>query len=48
MHVVKVISLRIKSESALGFSFGVRTQTEIKLWGAKGMCMLKLVSRGKI
>ena len=32
MGVVKVMSLLIKPESALGFVFGVRTQTETKIY----------------
>ena len=42
--MVKVTSLLIKPESALGFSFRVRAQTEMKIWCAKGMCMLEVVS----
>ena len=34
-------SLLIKSESALGFSFGVRAQTEMKIWCIKGTRILK-------
>ena len=30
--MVKVTSLLIEVESALGFSFGVRVQTEMKTW----------------
>lgn len=41
------MSLLIKSESAPGFYFGVRTQTEVKIWCAKGMCMLKVASSEK-
>ena len=44
MGVVKVMSLLIKPESVLGFVFGVRTQTEMKIWFVTGMCMLKVVS----
>ena len=44
MSVVKVTSLLIKPESALGFIFGVRAQTEMKTWCVTGMCMLKVVS----
>ena len=36
--------LLIKSESALRFSFGVRAQTEIKIWRIKGMCTVFLWS----
>ena len=42
--MVKVMSLLIKPESALGFVFGVRAQTEMKIWCTTGMCMLKVVS----
>ena len=35
--MVKVMSLLIKPESALGFSFGVRAQTEMKIWYVTGM-----------
>ena len=35
--MVKVLSLLIVAESALGFSFGVRAQTESKIWCVKGM-----------
>ena len=46
--MVKVTSLLIKAESALGFSFGVRAQTEMKIWCVKGMHLLKVVSSEKI
>ena len=46
--MVKVMSLLIEGESALGFSFGVRAQTEIKIWCVKGMHLLKIVSSEKI
>ena len=42
--MVKVMSLLIKPESALGFVFGVRAQTEMKIWYITGMCMLKVSS----
>ena len=42
--MVKVMSLLIKPESALGFVFGVRAQTEMKIWCIIGMCMLKVSS----
>ena len=42
--MVKVTSLLILPESALGFVFGVRAVTEMKIWCATGMCMLKVVS----
>ena len=42
--MVKVTSLLINPESALGFVFGVRAQTEMKIWCVTGMCMLKIVS----
>ena len=38
--MVKVTSLLIEAESAIGFSFGVRAQTEMKIWCVKGMYML--------
>ena len=45
--MVKGMSLLIKSEaSALGFSFGVRTQTEMNIRFVKGM--LKVVSKVKV
>ena len=40
--MVKVMSLLIKPESALGFVFGARAQTEMKIWCVTGMCMLKV------
>ena len=44
--MVKVMSLLIKSESALGFSFGVRAQAEREIWCVKCVCtcMLKVAS----
>ena len=45
--MVKVTSLLILPESALGFSFGVRAQTEMKIRCAKGMCVLIVVSSEK-
>ena len=47
MTLVKVTSLLIDTENALGFSFGVRAQTEMKIWCVKGMYKLKVVSREK-
>ena len=44
MGMVKVTSLLIEPETALRLIFGVRTQTERKIWHATGMCMLKVVS----
>ena len=40
--MVKVTSLHIEAESALGFSFGVRAQTEMKIRCVKGMHFLKV------
>ena len=47
--MVKVTSLliKVKAESALRFTFGVRAQAEMKIWCIKGMHSLKVVSRGK-
>ena len=45
--MVKVTSLLIEAESALRFVFGVRAQTEMKTWYAKGMHLLKVVSGEK-
>ena len=42
--MVKVMSLLIKPETALGFVFGVRVQTEMKIWCITSMCVLKVVS----
>ena len=42
--MVKVTNLLIKPESALGFIFRGRIQTEMKIWCVIGMCMLKVVS----
>ena len=42
--IIRVTSLLIKPESALGFSFD---QTEMKIWHVTGMCMLKVVSSEK-
>ena len=39
----RVTSLLIIAASALGFSFGVRARTEIKVWCVVGMHMLKVV-----
>ena len=44
--MVRVTSLLIIAASALGFSFGVRAQTEIKIWCVVGMHMLKVVNLG--
>ena len=41
--VVRVTSLLIIAASALGFSFGARAQTEMKIWCVVGMHMLKVV-----
>ena len=38
--MVKVTSLLIKPESAVGFVFGVRAQTEMKIWCVIGMCIV--------
>ena len=43
----KVTSLLIGAENALGFSFGVRAQTEMKIWCVKGLYKLKVVSQEK-
>ena len=40
----KVTSLLIKAESALGFSFGVRALTEVKIMCVRVMYMLEVVS----
>ena len=45
--MVKVTSLHIKAGRALGFSFGVKAQTEMKIWCVTGMCMLKIVQSEK-
>ena len=45
--MVKVTSLFIKVKSALGFSFRVRAQTEMKIRCIKGRHSLKVVSSGK-
>ena len=45
--MVKVASRLIEAESALGFSFGVRAQTELKIWCVKGMHLLKAVPSEK-
>ena len=42
--LVKVMSQLIKAESALGFSFGVRAWTEMKVWCSEGMHLPKVVS----
>ena len=42
--MVKVTSLFIEAESELGFSLGVRAQTEMKIWCVETMYMLKIVS----
>ena len=38
---------QVQPESALGFSFGVRAQTESKIWCVTGMYMGKVVSSEK-
>ena len=38
--MVKVTSLVIEAESAIGFSFGVRAQTEMKIWCVKTMHLI--------
>ena len=43
MFMFKLTSLHILAESALGFSFGVRAQTEMKIWCIKAG-VLKVVS----
>ena len=40
--MVRVTSLLIIAASALGFSFGVRARTEMKIWCVVGMDMLKV------
>ena len=45
--MVKVMSLPILPESALGFSFGVRVWTEMEIRCGKDMYRLKLVSSEK-
>ena len=45
--MVKVMSLLAKAGSGLGFSFGVRSWTEMEIWCVKGMYRLKLVSGKK-
>ena len=42
--MVKVGRLLIEAESVLRLSFGVRAQTEMKIWCIKGMFLLKVVS----
>ena len=44
MGVTKVTRLLIKPESSLRFVFGVRAQTEMKIWCVTGVCMLKVIS----
>ena len=39
-----MVKVLIKPESALGLSFGVRAQTEMKIWCITGMCILKVSS----
>ena len=41
--MVRVTSLLIIAASALGFSFGVRALTEMKIWCIVGINMLKVV-----
>ena len=45
--MVKVTSVLIKAGSEHRFSFGVRAWTQMEIWYAKGMYMLKVVSSGK-
>ena len=45
--MAKDTSLLIKAESAPGWSFGVRAQTEVKIWCVKDVHLLKLVSSEK-
>ena len=40
--MVKAMSVCIMAASALGFSFGVRARTEIKIWYVEGMHMLEI------
>lgn len=40
--MVKITSVYIVATSALGFSFGVRAQTEMKVWYIEDMYMLKV------
>ena len=40
--MVKVTSLHIEAENALGFSFGIRAQTEMKIRCVKGTHFLKV------
>ena len=47
MSVVKITSVVIRAGSEHRFSFGVRAWTEMEIWYAKGMYMLKVVSSGK-
>ena len=42
--MVKVTSVLIKAQSALGFSFTARAQTDMKIECVKGMHLLKVVS----
>ena len=39
--MIKVASVCIVAASELRFSFGVRSQTEMKIWYVEGMHMLK-------
>ena len=45
--MVKVTSLLIEAESALGFGFGVGAWPEMKIWCIKGMHLLEVVSSVK-
>ena len=45
--MAKVTYLLILAESAPGYSFGVRAQTERKLWCVKNVHFLKVVSSEK-
>ena len=42
--MVMVTSQLVKPESALEFIFGVKVQTEMKIWCVTGRCMLEVVS----
>ena len=46
--MIKATSQLIVAESALGFSFGVRAQTEMKIWCGQDMYALKVVSKEKM
>ena len=42
--MVKVTSLLIKAGTGVGYSFGVRALTEMKMWSIKDMHRLKVFS----